>query len=57
MFGGEGELGMKAGVGGGGGGVQKYTTVIQCFSIEIFLRAKNFFVDDDSGLSATGSIR
>jgi hypothetical protein len=57
VFGGEGELGMKAGVGGGGGGVQKYTTVIQCFSIEIFLRAKNFFVDDDSGLSATGSIR
>ena len=37
--------------------VQKYTSVIQCCSGEIFFRAKNFFVDDDNGLSATGSVR
>ncbi len=54
MFGGEGERGMKAGV--GGGGLQKYTPhpVLQWRD---FSQSQEFFVDDDSRLSATGSIR
>jgi hypothetical protein len=43
---------MRTGVEGGQEGfkVQKYTSVIECCSRDIFFRAKNF-VDDDSGLS------
>ncbi len=36
---------------------QKYTSVIQLCSGEIFFRAKNFVFDDDSGLFAIGSGR
>ncbi len=48
---------MRAGV---GGEVSKYknTPVSSNATVErIFFRAKNFVVDDDSGLSAIGSVR
>jgi hypothetical protein len=54
---GEGE--MRAGVGGGGGGVSKYknTPVSSNAAVERFFSEQNFFGDDDSGLSAIGSVR
>ncbi len=48
---------MRAGVGGGGVKVQKYTSAIQYLSGEIFFRAKKFLLDDDGELSAIGSDR
>ncbi len=43
---------------GGGVKVQKYSSVIQHAAAErFFSEPRIFFVDDDSGLSATGSVR
>jgi hypothetical protein len=48
---------MQAGLGWRGGvKAQKYTSGMQFCCGEIFFRAENFFVDDDSGLSAIGSV-
>jgi hypothetical protein len=55
---GKGERGGEVRAGGGGGRCQstKYISVIQCCSGENLFRATNFFVDDDSGLIAIGSV-
>ncbi len=47
------------GWGGGGGGVSKYknTPVSSNAAVERFFSEQNFFGDDDSGLSAIGSVR
>jgi hypothetical protein len=47
---------MKAGI---GGEVSKYkiTPVPSSAAVSDFFRRQEFFVDDDSGLSATGSVR
>ncbi len=47
----------RAGVGGEGVKVKKYTSVIQCCIGEIFSESRIFLVDDDSELPGIGSVR
>jgi hypothetical protein len=41
----------------GGVKLQKYTSVFECCRGDIFSEPRKFFVDDESRLSAVGSVR